>query len=121
MKFKLDENLGPSIAAVLAHAGHDVETVRGEGMGGCPDVDIFAAACREKRCLVTLDLDFSDVTRFPPATGAGVAVLRTPARITPDILLALTRTLVAACQRMDVRGQLWIVETGRIRVHQSPD
>jgi len=32
----------------------------------------------EGRCLITLDLDFVDVLRFPPRTGAGTVVLRPP-------------------------------------------
>ena len=44
MKFKLDENLPASSAAVLARAGHDVDTVTAEGLTGEPDRDVVVAA-----------------------------------------------------------------------------
>ncbi len=34
MRFKLDENLPVSSAAILASAGHDVDTVGQEGLSG---------------------------------------------------------------------------------------
>jgi hypothetical protein len=34
MKLKLDENLGRRFVAELERAGHEVETVAGEGMAG---------------------------------------------------------------------------------------
>ena len=36
MKFKLDENLPASSAAILAGAGHDADSVAGEGLAGAP-------------------------------------------------------------------------------------
>jgi Domain of unknown function (DUF5615) len=36
MRFKLDENLPASAAAILASAGHDVDTVPGEGLTAAP-------------------------------------------------------------------------------------
>ena len=35
MKFKLDENLPVSSAAILTGAGHDVDTVTEEGLSRC--------------------------------------------------------------------------------------
>lgn len=49
MKFKLDENLPVSSAAILANAGHDVDTVPSEGMAGAPDQDVVAAATQAGR------------------------------------------------------------------------
>ncbi len=39
MKFKLDENLPVSSAAILTGASHDVDTVSDEGLVGAPDQD----------------------------------------------------------------------------------
>ena len=36
MKFKLDENLPASSLAILTGGGHDVDTVRAEGLTGAP-------------------------------------------------------------------------------------
>jgi len=40
VKFKLDENLPVSAAAVLAEVGHDVDTVSAEGLTGATDPDV---------------------------------------------------------------------------------
>jgi predicted nuclease of predicted toxin-antitoxin system len=44
VKFKLDENLPASSAAILAGAGHDVDTVGQEGLSGATDPEVVAAA-----------------------------------------------------------------------------
>ncbi len=62
-------------------------------------------------------MDFADVTRFPPRASAGVAVIRVPRNPSLVLLEALVRDLLAALTTQSVTGRLWIVETGRIRVH----
>jgi hypothetical protein len=72
--------------------------------------------CRpEGRCLVTLDLDFANPIRFPPAGYSGIAVLRPRSRPTAAGLIDLVRTLTEAVARTDIAGKLWIVEPGQIR------
>jgi predicted nuclease of predicted toxin-antitoxin system len=62
MRFKLDENLDRRAAKILQERGHDVKTVPEQALGGAEDPRI-ADVCRlERRCLITLDLDFSLVT-----------------------------------------------------------
>jgi predicted nuclease of predicted toxin-antitoxin system len=56
VKFKLDENLPASAAATLGSAGHDVDTVAGEGLTGAGDPDVVSAATGAGRILVSLDV-----------------------------------------------------------------
>jgi len=119
MKFKLDENFGTRTQALFRAAGHDVQTVRGQELQGCLDLDLYKVCCKEQRCLVTLDLDFSDVIRFPPASASGVVVIRVPRNPSLALLMQLVRQFLQALTRMPIEGKLWIVESGRIRIHQT--
>ena len=76
MKVKIDENIPLRLAAKLADLGHDVHSVASEGLKGRPDDDVWLAAGREQRFLITQDLDFSDVRQFKPGTHAGLLVVR---------------------------------------------
>lgn len=76
MKVKLDERIPVRLAGELIALGHDVDTVPSEGLQGRPDSDVWSAAQREDRFLITQDLDFSDVRQFKPGTHAGDRKLR---------------------------------------------
>jgi predicted nuclease of predicted toxin-antitoxin system len=119
MKFKLDENLGSRAAELITQSGHDVETVSQERLNGAIDEALFAICRAEHRVLITLDLDFADVLRFPPARSPGIVVLRPPHTASLTLLRALVRELLTALQTETIEGRLWVVEAGRIRVHQS--
>jgi predicted nuclease of predicted toxin-antitoxin system len=76
VKIKLDENLPARLATLLAQHGHEVDTVRDEGLAGCTDFLVWKAAKGEGRFFVTQDLDFSDVRQFRPGTHAGLLLVR---------------------------------------------
>jgi predicted nuclease of predicted toxin-antitoxin system len=65
LRFKLDENLGKSIKKLFPDSSYDVQSVQDENMLGTKDEVIFETCQKEKRCLITLDLDFSNVLKFP--------------------------------------------------------
>lgn len=67
---------------------------------------------------MTLDIDFANPLLFPPNTYSGIAVLRLPSHPTYDDLIALCETLVAALEKGEIRGKLWIIQKGRIREYQ---
>ena len=76
MKVKLDEHIPVRLVTELANLGHDVDTVASEGLQGRPDSDVWSAAKRDDRFLITQDLDFSDVSQFKPGTHAGLLLVR---------------------------------------------
>jgi predicted nuclease of predicted toxin-antitoxin system len=120
LKFKLDENLGRLARALLEAAGHNVVTVHEEDLCSASDNRIIEASLQEERCLVTLDLEFGNPLRYRAANYAGIAVLRLPAKPSPEDLENAVRTLIAGLQPTIAR-HLWIIEAGRIRVYQDPD
>lgn len=119
MKVKLDENFGTRTQKIFRDAGHETHTVYDEQLQGCSDVKLFEICGAEHRCLVTLDLDFSDVTRFPPEKAGGIAVIRVPKNPSLELLEKLIRQFLQALLQMSIEKKLWIIEPGRIRIHQQ--
>ncbi|HBC86100.1 MAG TPA: hypothetical protein DCZ94_04010 [Lentisphaeria bacterium] len=119
MKFKLDENLGNRAQSLFRLAGHDVETVLGEKLSGADDERIFNVCREERRCLVTFDLDFSSPIRFPASLCAGIIIIRLPHNPSLKILELLVKQALSALESIPFESDLWIVELGRIRIHQK--
>jgi len=76
MNFKIDENLPGEFVSLLLAAGHSAETVAQENLAGADDEVVVRVCQQENRILLTLDLDFSDIRRYPPASFPGFVVLR---------------------------------------------
>ena len=121
MKLELDENFGKRIKELFTENGYDAATVIDEKLGGADDKTIYEVCCREKRCLVSLDLDFSDVIRFPPDKCGGIVVFRASANLTFEIIYYLASQFLRAAGKENLAGKLWIVEPNRIRIHQTSD
>jgi len=119
VKFKLDENIGKRGLELLRTAGHDVETVCEEGLGGESDDVIFNSVVKEGRALITLDHDFCHVLRFPPETSHGIVILELPPQALPDSINLRLKDFLAILSTRPLKNELWIVEPFRIRIHQT--
>ena len=116
MKIKLDENFDARLVPLLSADGHDVDTVRSEGLSGKDDEAIYAASRTNGRVLITLDLDFSNPFHFPPDETEGIIVFRVQRPVLPVIQATLVSVL-PQLKTQPLKGMLWIIEPGRIRVY----
>lgn len=121
MKFKLDENFGTRTQEIFRQAGHDVHSVVQEALQGASDQTIYQVCCAEQRCLITLDLDFSDIVRFSPKNAGGIVVIRVPRNPSLRLLEQMITALLHYIEHSSIIKQLLIVEPGRIRIHQSEE
>jgi predicted nuclease of predicted toxin-antitoxin system len=117
VRFKLDENLSPTLAVQFVSAGHEAHSVLEQALGGANDPRLIEICQREGRVLVTLDLDFANIQRYPPTIYCGIMVLRLGTQAHGPVARALTNA-IDLLQKEDLNGRLWIVEVGRIRIHE---
>ena len=68
MKIKLDENLPFGLVSILSELGHEIDTIPEEGLKGCNDEQVWEAAQKSGRFLITQDLNFSNINLFKPGT-----------------------------------------------------
>lgn len=113
--FKLDENLPAEGAEIFLSAGHDCHTVYDEQLAGANDSLIATTCNSEQRVLITMDLDFSDVRRYPPDSHPGIIVLRASKRTKYTVLRLLIR-ISHLLKTQPVSGRLWIVDESRVRI-----
>jgi predicted nuclease of predicted toxin-antitoxin system len=119
VNIKLDENVPESVLRDLTALGHDIDTVRQEGLAGHDLNAVWAAAQSGGRFLITQDLDFSDLRRFAPGTHNGLLLvrLRQPGRT------RLAQRLVSIFHTEDVStwsGCFVIATDSKIRVRREP-
>lgn len=118
MRVKLDENMPLRLAPMLAALGHDVETVPGERLKGADDPAVWRAAQSEGRFLITQDMDFSDIRKYPPGTHAGILLVRLGA----PVRMALAVRVRAVFETEDVGGWggcLVVATDRRVRVRRA--
>jgi len=116
MKLKLDENLGGTALRYLENAGCDVSTVRLQNLCGSADRNLIYVCTAEGRCLVTLDLDFSNPIQFPPEKYGGIIVLRLPKQPSGEDIINCLKTLIAAVPLgTALEGTLRVISKGKVR------
>jgi len=120
MKFKIDENLPVEIVKLLEDNGHNAVTVLEQNLGGKPDSHIAEVCQKEKRALITLDTDFSDIRTYSPNKFYGLIVLRLKRQDKPYVLSVVSR-LINILLKEPLQRHLWIVEEGRVRISGDDD
>lgn len=117
MKFKIDENLPQTAAALLIGEGCEADTVFQEQLTGISDVDLAALCLNEDRVLITLDQGFGDIRAYPPNDYPGLIVLRLTKQ-DKDNVVSILRRAIDLLKDESLYRKLWIVESHRVRVRE---
>jgi predicted nuclease of predicted toxin-antitoxin system len=117
-RFLIDADLPRSLARQLHAAGFEAEDVRDIGMRKSPDDDIFTYAVSHTFALLSGDLDFGNILRFPLGSHPGIIVARFPNEVPTAKLNAEILQAVQSLSDEDIVGNLIIVEPGRIRLRK---
>jgi len=115
MRFKIDENLPVELVAMLRNGGHDAMSVTEQGLGGAMDEQVAERCIDEDRAIVSLDLDFADIRRYPPSIHRGLIVLRLADQQKRIITSVFTR-VISLIGVEPLVGRLWIVDEAQVRI-----
>ena len=115
LRFLIDEDVPCSTTRVLRDAGFDVTNVHEAGLRGKSDDLVFAFAQSEKRLLITCDMGFSNILKFPPSKNQGILVVRVPDREPIDVF---NQEVLNAIHEVgeNLLHHLAIVEVGKVRL-----
>lgn len=117
-RFLVDADLPRSLARHLRTAGFQAEDVRDIGMRKSPDDDIGIYAVSHTLVLLSGDLDFGNVLRFPLGSHPGIVVIRFPNEVPTAKLNATILQAVQGLSDEDIVGNLIVVEPGRVRLRK---
>lgn len=119
MRILLDESLPKALGPVFVAHGFEVFAIRSLGLQGAPDTKVFRTAQRLKATLVTADLDFSSVLRFPPGRHHGILILRLPSTFTVLAICEEVRRLLQRVRPSQLRGGITILAPNLIRLRSE--
>jgi predicted nuclease of predicted toxin-antitoxin system len=118
VKIKLDENSPGDLASLLRAADYDVSTVPEEGLRGYDDQPVLAAARAEDRVLMSFDLGFADIRRYPQGAHAGIVVFRLKDQRWKTLEKPVRR-LVSTGALRELRQGMAIVDESRVRFRRG--
>ena len=99
---------------LLEAAGYAVTRLREIAPTNSADSDVLALAVERDEVLLTNDLDFGDIVRYPPSDYCGVILLRIrPA--TEDKVHALLLRVLAEFGRARLRAGLLVIDRNKYR------
>lgn len=118
MKLKLDENLSRHLKPVLIELGHDFLTAADENLLSRPDTEIARAARNEHRMVLTLDIEFADLRKYPPGSHPGVILFR-PLSLSPLSVNAFIADFIRRGELEKLASCIAVVDPVHVRI-RSP-
>jgi predicted nuclease of predicted toxin-antitoxin system len=94
----------------------DASDVRDIGLGSAPDDVIFSRSQDERRAIISGDLGFASVLRFPLGSHCGVVVVRYPNEVSTPVVNEAIAAALRNVTEADIAGAPLIVEPGRVRM-----
>jgi predicted nuclease of predicted toxin-antitoxin system len=119
MRFLADMGVSIRVADWMRTQGHDVVHLRDRGLQRLPNGEIFQLGYREKRTIVTFDLDFGEIVAESAGTVVSVVLFRLHDTRTVHVIQRLESVLSQSSEDL-ARGAVVVVEESRHRIRKLP-
>jgi len=119
MKLKLDENLSRHLKPTLAALHHAVMTVADQGLLSRSDTLIAEVVKNEEMMLLTMDLEFGDIRKYPPGCHPGIILFR-PRNLGPLAVNRFVEEFVRDTDLEQLSRCVVVVDPSRVRVRRPP-
>lgn len=116
--FLVDEDLPRSLSRALRQAGIRAEDGRDVGLRGAPDNEVMHYAISHDLTLLSADLGFANVLRFPLGSHSGIVIVRFPNELSTTTLVEAILTILRSLSDEEILGNLLIIEPGQIRLRR---
>lgn len=120
MKFLIDQNRSPRLAALLRDRGHDAVHTLELGLERAEDIDLLLLAEREDRIIVSADTDFGTLLALSGRTSPSIILFRSRNALTADQHAELILGHLDDLAPDLVEGAVVVVGDERIRIRRLP-
>ena len=119
MQLLVDEDLPRSLVRELQQAGIVALHVLDLGRRGRSDDEILLLARSKDLALVTGDVGFGNLLRYPLNSHSGIVVARFPNELPTEITNPAIVRAILELTSEEVHGSLVIIEPGRVRIRRT--
>lgn len=104
-----------SSAEVIKECGYEVTDVRDMELSGATDEEIVEYALSNNYVIITRDLDFGNIFRYPKGLHQGIVILRLPFWFTAEKINKILLDFLKSVDEKEIEDSIIIVELGRYR------
>lgn len=117
-RFLIDEDSPKGLARLLQSHGHDAIHVVDAGLSGYKDPQIAVWAKEQGRIIITRDLGFGNLLKFPLGTLPGVVLLRVSEECLASEIIDLVARFLPIIEQdeLQLQGALVVLEPSQFRV-----
>ena len=92
--------------------------IRDVGLRGRPDAEIARFAREQNLIVLSADLGFGNIQRFPIGSHPGMAIVRLPNEMPSEQMNEAVAAALRGITVEEIRGGVLVIEAGRIRLRR---
>ena len=120
MRFLIDQNRSPALAALLREQGHDAVPTMDRGLARVEDAELLSLAASKKRIIVSGDTDFGTLLAGSRSVSPSVILFRSRRVVSAAQHAALLSRHLGELEEDLTAGCIVVVSDDRIRVRRLP-
>ena len=120
MKFRVDLNLSPRLAARLLECGHDAVHGMELGLVSSPDEDVLSRARDDERVVISADSDFGTILAATRAETPSVIYIRRASGRRVEQLVDLVVGNLDLLEEALLAGSIEMLGAGTARIRRLP-